>query len=54
MTGHCAHFDFVGCDRWITGCFACPQKTRYPASKVFDRSKKTIKLRNRYLIPSGT
>jgi len=40
FTGHCAHFSFVGCNRWQTGCMRCPQKTKYPASYVFDRSKK--------------
>lgn len=38
-TGHCAHYTFCGCDRWLDGCFACPQKKTYPASFVFDRSK---------------
>lgn len=40
FTGHCAHFDFVGCQRWKTGCFSCPLKTEYPKSVLFDRSKK--------------
>jgi glycosyltransferase involved in cell wall biosynthesis len=39
FTGHCSHFEFVGCDRWKTGCFACPEKRRYPASYFLDRSK---------------
>lgn len=39
FTGHCAHFDFVGCDKWKTGCFSCEQKNEYPASLIFDRSK---------------
>jgi len=40
FTGHCSHFDFIGCDRWKTGCFECPQKIRYPKSILLDRSKK--------------
>ena len=32
FTGHCSHFSFVGCDKWKTGCFSCPQKNCYPAS----------------------
>ena len=32
FTGHCAYFDYVGCDRWRTGCHNCPQKHAYPAS----------------------
>lgn len=40
FTGHCSHFDFVGCDRWKKGCFACPLKRDYPKSFFLDRSKK--------------
>lgn len=39
FTGHCAYFDFVGCDKWKTGCESCPQKKGYPASLIFDNSK---------------
>ena len=39
FTGHCSHFDFVGCDRWKTGCHHCPQKKEYPASLLRDNSK---------------
>lgn len=39
FTGHCAYFDFVGCDRWKTGCHDCPQKKSYPASLLSDNSK---------------
>lgn len=40
FTGHCAHFDAIGCEKWKTGCYACPLKTSYPASYLFDRSRK--------------
>lgn len=40
FTGHCAHFDFIGCEKWKTACYSCPLKKSYPASFVFDRSKK--------------
>lgn len=40
FTGHCAYFDFVGCDKWKTGCHHCPQKKTYPASLVLDNSRK--------------
>ena len=40
FTGHCAYFDYIGCDRWKTGCYSCPLKTSYPASYIFDRSRK--------------
>lgn len=39
FTGHCAHFDFCGCDRWKTECFSCPEKKSYPASLLLDRSR---------------
>ena len=38
FTGHCAYFDFVGCDKWKTGCRNCPQKGSYPASAGLDGS----------------
>lgn len=40
FTGHCPYFDFVGCDRWQTGCFECPQKKHYPSSFVLDQSSR--------------
>ena len=40
FTGHCGYYTRIGCDRWLTGCFSCPQKRGYPASFVFDRSRK--------------
>lgn len=38
FTGQCAHFLFVGCDKWRTSCGSCPQKNRYPQSWI-DRSE---------------
>lgn len=32
FTGHCAYFDYVGCNKWIKGCYKCPQLNRYPIS----------------------
>jgi len=39
FTGHCAHFDYVGCDKWKAGCYNCPEKRNYPTSVFFDNSK---------------
>jgi len=39
FTGHCAYFDFAGCDKWKTGCHSCPQKGSYPASIGLDGSR---------------
>ncbi|WFB91441.1 glycosyltransferase [Streptococcus parasuis] len=38
FTGHCSHFDYIGCEKWKTGCFDCPQKHEYPKSLFFDNS----------------
>lgn len=40
FTGHCAYFSVSRCVRWKNGCFSCPQTRSYPASFVFDRSRK--------------
>ena len=40
FTGHCAFFDYAGCDRWKTHCHHCPRKKGYPSSYVFDSSSK--------------
>ena len=43
FTGHCAHFDYVGCDKWKTQCKKCVNLHEYPSSLFFDRSKKQFK-----------
>ncbi len=45
MTGHCSHFEYVGCDKWLTQCSRCPQKGEYPASFLLDRSRKNYILK---------
>lgn len=40
FTGHCAHFDFIGCNKWKNQCYKCPQKLSYPKSYFVDRSFK--------------
>ncbi|MEE0079813.1 MAG: glycosyltransferase [Holdemanella sp.] len=40
VTGKCAHFTEVKCEKWKTGCFECPQLDRYPDSER-DRSRKS-------------
>lgn len=42
FTGHSAYCDAVNCDRWITGCYSCPNKGEYPVS-IFDNSKSNWK-----------
>ncbi|MCG7280439.1 glycosyltransferase [Chryseobacterium taklimakanense] len=58
FTGHCAHFEYVGCEKWRTQCYACPQKKEYPKSLLIDRSKKNYiqkkeifnKLKNMHIV----
>lgn len=38
ITGHCACFDYVGCDKWKNGCNSCEQLKYYPIS-FCDKSK---------------
>lgn len=30
FTGHCAYFDYSGCEKWRTGCSHCPSLRAYP------------------------
>lgn len=45
FTGHCAYFDFVGCDRWKTTCHDCPEKMQYPTSYI-DNSRWNYQAKN--------
>ena len=47
FTGHCAYFDFAGCDKWKTGCHHCPQKKEYPATLLLDSSRKNYEDKKR-------
>lgn len=40
ITGHCAHFDYIGCNKWQTMCCNCPQRAEYPLSLFFDFSNR--------------
>ena len=39
FTGHCTHFDYVGCEQWTSSCNNCPQKKEYPACNGLSRAK---------------
>ena len=47
FTGHCPHFDMIGCDKWKTGCYRCPQYKDYPKS-LFDNSKYMYSLKKKW------
>ena len=39
FTGHCAHFDYIGCMKWKTGCGHCPQyRSVYPYALFKDNT----------------
>lgn len=38
FTGHCSYFDAVGCIKWQTQCFKCPNLKGYPKSWFRDNS----------------
>lgn len=42
FTGHCTHFDFIGCDKWKNGCSDCKQLKEYPACFGRDVSNKNF------------
>lgn len=60
-TGHCYYYTFEGCDKWKVHCERCPQKRKFPASYLFDRSFKnfddkrqaftSIPASNMYIVP---
>lgn len=45
FTGHCAYFDYVGCEKWKNQCYQCPQKREYPASLFLDNSARNYTLK---------
>lgn len=49
FTGHCVHFELVGCEKWKTGCYDCELKSKYPKqSLLWDRSKRNYSLKKKY------
>lgn len=39
ITGHCTHFEAIGCEKWKSECGLCKQRRCYPYSLILDRSK---------------
>jgi len=46
LTGHCAHFQDIDCNRWIIGCGKCPDLNRYPRIR-YDNTKKNWENKNK-------
>ena len=49
FTGHCPHYDMVGCEKWKTECRNCSQHKSYPKT-IFDCSKKMFKLKKNWFL----
>lgn len=48
FTGHCAHFDAIGCEKWKTQCGDCPLRGSYPSSFLIDVSSRNFELKKKY------
>jgi glycosyltransferase involved in cell wall biosynthesis len=42
FTGHCTYFDDINCTKWITRCYSCPKKRKYPSSYLIDNSRRNF------------
>lgn len=52
FTGHCAYFDFSGCDKWKTGCHHCPSLRDYPKTfALIDPSAWNYKQKQKLFAP---
>jgi len=45
FTGHCTHYELIGCDKWQTHCSACPQTKSYPKSSFIDNSRSNFRIK---------
>ncbi len=50
ITGHCAHFMRIGCEKWREECHDCRLKHEYPASYVFDSSRRNFRKKKKYFL----
>ena len=53
FTGHCAHFDQFGCDKWKIECTNCRFLNTYPQSWFADRSQRNYNLKKELLTSIG-
>lgn len=52
FTGHCAYFDFSGCERWRTGCHHCPSLMDYPWTLApIDPSPRNYRMKRELFAP---
>lgn len=46
FTGHCAYFDFYGCNKWESGCEGiCACKKDYPTTLLLSRAEKNYQIK---------
>lgn len=45
FTGHCTHFDYINCNKWISECYECPLNKEYPQSLWLDRSRTNYRIK---------
>lgn len=53
FTGHCAHFDQYGCEKWKKGCHNCRFLNAYPNSWFLDRSRRNYSLKKKLFTQLG-
>lgn len=52
FTGHCAYFDYSGCNKWLTGCKHCPSLRDYPKTFApIDPSPWNYKMKRQLFAP---
>lgn len=49
FTGHCAHFDYIKCEKWKTECNNCPLYRDFPKAYV-DNSRKMFSLKKKWFL----
>ena len=47
FTGQCPYFEMVGCEKWRTGCYDCPNYKEYPKALV-DKTKTMWPLKKKW------
>lgn len=53
FTGHCAHFDQYGCEKWKTECCNCQFLKAYPNSWFVDRSRRNFNMKKKLISQLG-
>lgn len=48
FTGHCAHFERIGCRKWMEDCRICPLYKGYPQSRV-DNARRLLRVKRKYI-----